>query len=199
MARKGISEIFEMVQNAPELQQKVAILRAFDNPVLRDVSKMAYDADLKWVVPETMLYTPCPFPYMENSLYKEFRKVYLFVEGGNPNLHPIKRQALFKNFLETLDPQDAELMMAVRNKKMPYNIPAEVFEAAWPGWMPVRVLPPSQAPVGGASLEVSHSSENTSVDLNNLSEIAKSKTIGADAGIIEVQKTKKPRKKKTDA
>ena len=60
--------------------------------ILRTVFRLAYDPIVKWALPEgTPPYKPCEFDN-EGALYGELRRMYLFMEGGNTNLTPLKRE-----------------------------------------------------------------------------------------------------------
>ena len=70
-------------------------------------------------------------------LYGLIRKLYLFVEGGNPNLKPARREYLFIEMLESIHPQEAELLLQVKDKKLKcrgltYNLVKETFPELLP-------------------------------------------------------------------
>ena len=44
---------------------------------------------------------------------------YLFVKGGNDNLNQLRRETMFVELLENIDPEDAKLLAAIKDKKMP--------------------------------------------------------------------------------
>jgi len=84
-------------------------------------------------------YKPCEFLDQEGRLYTEARKLYLFIEGGNPNLNKVKREMLFIQLIESLDQRDAELLIAIKDKMLPYkNITEKIVRAAFPDLLPVR-------------------------------------------------------------
>ena len=58
----------------------------------------------------------------------------MFVEGKDyDNIKPIKREMLFIEFIESLDPDDAKLILSIKNKKMPWkNISRHVAKKAFP-------------------------------------------------------------------
>jgi hypothetical protein len=45
----------------------------------------------------------------------------LFVEGGNPNLTNLRRETLFIQLLESVDPNDAKLLLAMKDKKSAFS------------------------------------------------------------------------------
>lgn len=136
--RLSISEILKKVSESKKFEERIDLLRQYDNTTLRGILQLCYDKNIKWHLPEG---TP---PYKENiylgqqgNLYKEMRKMYLFLEGGNTNLTKVKRESLFIQLLETLSPDDAKLLCSVKDKKMPYkNITVHLVNTAFPGLIP---------------------------------------------------------------
>jgi hypothetical protein len=60
--------------------------------------------------------------------------MYLFLEGGNDNLTPLRREQLFISFIESIDKEDAKLMLAAKDKKIPYKgINVKLVNTAFPG------------------------------------------------------------------
>ena len=106
-----------------------------DSPALRAILKYAYDPKVKFILPEgAPPYKQNQLPDLQSVLYSELRKLYLFVEGGNPNLKQTRREYLFIQLLENLDKEDAELIVAVKDKKIPYKgITAKLVKEAFPG------------------------------------------------------------------
>jgi len=138
MVTLGISEILTKADNAKTTDEKVEILRKHHSTVLIDVLRMPYDKKLKWLLPEGM--PPIKkneFVGQEGNLYAEWRRMYLFFEGGpksGPPMTQTKRESLFVQVLESLDTKDAELLCSIKDKKMPYKgITKAVVEKAFPG------------------------------------------------------------------
>lgn len=133
--RLGISEILRKANDAPDDASRVAILLQHDSPTLRNMLELALDPRVKWALPEgNPPFKPNDLVDQQHRLYTEMRKMYLFLEGGNPNLNQTRREYLFIELLETLDPEDAKLVLAAKDKKIPYsNITAKVVATAFPG------------------------------------------------------------------
>lgn len=120
--RLSISEILEKTQEFKTRKEKVAWLKYNDSPALRMIIKYAWDENIKFLLPKGPApYTPMPTNEGQGMLYHEARKLYLFVEGGNPNLKQIRREQLFVQLLESIDPKDAELVINVKDKTLPYK------------------------------------------------------------------------------
>jgi hypothetical protein len=134
----SISEILEKASKIENEQERVFFLRQNDSTTLRSVFQGAYDPRIVWALPEgDPPYKPNNLVDQQHRLYTETRKFYLFIEGGNPNLKPLRREQLFVEFLETIDPQDAKLVLSMKNKKLPYlNITSQFVRQVFPGLLP---------------------------------------------------------------
>jgi Family of unknown function (DUF6433) len=135
MSRKSISWILDFASKLPNEEEKIKCLQANNTNALLIILKIAYDPNVKWDLPEgDPPYNPCEFPNQENMLYQEARKLYLFLEGGNPDLHKIKRETMFINLLGSVEPSDAKLLLAIKNKKLPYpGLNSDIILKAFPG------------------------------------------------------------------
>jgi hypothetical protein len=130
--------IYEILQNASKLtkkEEKIQYLRNNYNPVLGNILKYTFDNQFIWDLPPgDPPYKPCEYPDSHGMLYTEARKLYLFLRGGNPNLTPFKRETLFINLLETVHPEDAKLLLSVKDKKLPYKgLTLNLIKEAYPG------------------------------------------------------------------
>ena len=133
----GIYEILDKVNEKTSRKDKVLELRKHDNnEVLKLVLKMSFDKNLRWILPEG------PPPYrpsidfdQQGMFYKEFRRLYLFIEDPrSAHLPPTKREKLFVDLLETLHPRDAEILVGMKEKKLPYKgITEKLVAESFPG------------------------------------------------------------------
>ena len=132
----GVAEILEKVSKIKKKEERIEELRKNgDNRALLTILQYALDPRIKWLLPEgTPPFKKNDFLDQESNLYSEVRRLYLFVEGGNPNLAPQKREMLFIGLLEMVAPADATLLCAAKDKKLPYKtITAEIVNEAFPG------------------------------------------------------------------
>lgn len=134
----GIAEFLEKASKLKKKEEKVAALRHNDSFVLRTILQGAFDPRIRWALPEgTPPYRPSELVDQENVLIHDARKLVHFVEGGNPGLHQIKRESLFVEMLETVAPADAELLLSIKEKKLPWKgINVEIVREAFPGLLP---------------------------------------------------------------
>ena len=131
----GISEILEKASKLRKKEDKIKFLRDNNSPSLRLVLQFALHPNVHVLLPEG------PAPYQRNDLadenfgmlYSEAKKLYLFCDGGNPNLSQTKREMLFIQMLETIHSKDADLLIAAKDKTLPYKgLNKQIVEEAFP-------------------------------------------------------------------
>jgi len=130
----GVAEILKKASEITDENQRIDWLRQNNSVALESMLRGAYDPKIVWLLPEgAPAYKVNDLVDQQNRLYTEARKLYLFIEGGNPNLKQLRREALFIELLETLDPEDAKLLLAVKEKHIPYpGVTKEVVTKAFP-------------------------------------------------------------------
>lgn len=132
----GVAEILEKVSKVKKKDERIEELRKhIDNRAMLQILQYALDPRIKWLLPEgTPPFKKNEYIDQETNLYSEVRRLYLFIEGGNPGLTPTKREMLFIGLLETVAPDDALLLCAAKDKKLPWKtISADVVNEAFPG------------------------------------------------------------------
>lgn len=131
----GYAEILKLVSEQKTEEAKIEMLRKHGSENLCTLINLAFDKNAPWDLPEgDPPYKPNPYPDQQNRLQSEFRRMYLFMKGGNPNLTKLRREVLFVEFLESIDPEDAKLILAVKANKLPYKgLPKSLFAKAWYG------------------------------------------------------------------
>lgn len=126
MPRVTFHDIFTKVEKAKTRQEKIDILRSHSSPALKAVLGYTYDPNVEWLLPEGKP----PFKALpEHSegdipLANEVRKFYLFVKGDTEtqrNLTQSKRETIFIQILETLDPSEVDIFIGMKDRKLPYK------------------------------------------------------------------------------
>lgn len=115
------SEIFEKVGKLKTKKEKVSYLQQNNTDALRMVIKSSFDPKIKWLLPDgSVPYVPndAPEGTEHNVLSYESRKLYHFIEGGNPTLTQNKRETMFVQLLEGLHEDEAEVLVAAKDKKL---------------------------------------------------------------------------------
>ena len=116
-----VHEIFTKINNAKDKSQKIAILKQFDNQAMRQLLKAAFDPKIKFDLPEgnpPYIKNEAPAGTEHTSLASEARKLYHFVVGGNNQITKLKKETMFIQMLEGLHGDDAEVLMAIKNKTL---------------------------------------------------------------------------------
>lgn len=131
----SLYKVLKICSEGKTTADRIRLLQENNSAPLQTILKYAFDPTIKFLLPTG------PAPYkateaidQEGRLLQELRRLYLFIEGGNPNLSKVKREMLFLQLLESIDPSDAELLVAVKDKKLPFkNINEKIVRQAFPG------------------------------------------------------------------
>lgn len=133
MLRKQVSQIFKEVVETQDRPGKIRVLRQNDHPAVRGYLKMVFDKNLKWELPPgAPPYKECKEVDVDHVLYHEFRRLYIFLKGGNPNLKANTREVHFVALLESLSPGDAKFLVdVVKDHKIPQGIDEGLLKEAY--------------------------------------------------------------------
>ena len=116
-----VSEIFTKINNAKDKPAKIAVLKKHDSVPLRQVLKGAFDPNIIWDLPEgtsPFNRNDAPAGTEHTTLYTEARRLWHFVKGADENLKQSKKEMMFIQLLEGLQEDDADLMIAVKEKSL---------------------------------------------------------------------------------
>lgn len=136
MTRKtSISKIINDCAALKTEAEKVQHLQQHYSTALTTVLQYGLDKRAVWALPEgDPPYKSSDLTFdNEGMLYSEARRLYLFLEGGNPNLTQFRREMLFIGLLESIHPDDAKIILLAKNKKMPKGITKKIVNLAFPG------------------------------------------------------------------
>jgi|TARA_B110000914_G_C15428742_1_gene430288 hypothetical protein len=113
------SEILSKLSKIKSKKDKVSHLQNYNDASLRMIIKSSFDPKIKWSLPEGEV------PYRKNdapegtehsNLAYEARKLFHYIEGGNPKLTQNKRESMFIQLLEALHPDEADILIAAKDK-----------------------------------------------------------------------------------
>ena len=116
-----ISEILDKVSKLKTKKEKVAWLKDQNTDGLRVVIKSSFDPKIKWLLPEgdvPFRRNDAPAGTEHTDLHMESRKLYHFIEGGNNIITQSKRENLFIQMLEGLHEDDADVLVAAKDKSL---------------------------------------------------------------------------------
>jgi len=117
-----ISEIFEQAAGIKTKPEKIAFLRRNTSLALRDIIKGGFDESVKFNIPDgapPYKKDDAPVGFQPSSLHAQTRKFKYFVKGGmGDRINPNRRETMFINILESVHPSEAELVIAMKDKKL---------------------------------------------------------------------------------
>lgn len=130
---KALSQLLKETSDQKTKKERIAYLKKNTNPALNKLLRYTYGKDMKFLLPEgSPPFKPSKFDE-PSALYQEVRRLYLFVEGGQQGLTQLRRESLFIQILEFVDKEDAELLISIKDKKLPYkNLNEDVVREALP-------------------------------------------------------------------
>jgi hypothetical protein len=134
-----IYEILEKAAAAPTRVEKIEVLKKYNSLALRDILRAAYDDFIEFNLPPGV-------PEYKASLSKEGMSptslqrqttmmTYFVKKGKGDTLMPVKRERMFLQVLEGIHPKDAEILIAVKEKKFAgkyKGITKALVQEVWP-------------------------------------------------------------------
>ncbi len=117
---KGFPTIFKEIDSAKSQKDKKELLLKYKTPALLEILKYSFHPEIKFLLPAgdppyNTVVDPSENP---TYLYGLIRKLYLFVEGGNDNLKPDRREYLFIELLESVHEEEVKLLLQIKDKKI---------------------------------------------------------------------------------
>lgn len=119
-------EILEGISKLKTRKEKITALQSKSGPTLKTILGHTFDPRVKWLLPEgDPPYNPVKDAAdIEGQFSAELRRLYLFIEGPTEvqrNLKQLRREQLFIELLESVDPKDAKLLLAMKDRKLPFK------------------------------------------------------------------------------
>ena len=114
-------EILDLVSKQRSRAKKVEVLKEYETDALKSILIWNFDESVISVLPAGEV------PYEKNdvpvgtdhtSLRKEWKNLFHFVKGGNYTLSPIRRETMFIQILEGLHPEESEILILIKDKKL---------------------------------------------------------------------------------
>ena len=116
-----ISEILRKVNNAKTKAEKTELLQKYNTQTLCSLFIWNFDETVKSMLPEGEVpFKPNPAPEGTDHilLQNEGKKLFYFVKGGADHIKQSKREEIFIGMLESLHPDEAEVLCLVKDKKL---------------------------------------------------------------------------------
>ena len=137
MPEVNVVETLEMVGKAKTREEKKQILLDRENFATKAILQLNYHPDVKWKIPKgAPPYTPSD-NQADASLHFEVKKLDYYVDPSPHNIPMLRRESMFVQLLERLDPKDAKLIIAMKDKKITYKgLSYKLVKDTWPELLP---------------------------------------------------------------
>ena len=129
----SLAEIVAEIEAAKTPTKQAELLKKFSSAALKCIVGYALDPKVKWLLPEG----DPSYKALEKAtdsegvLHRDYKKLlYLIDSSEGRNVSSIKRETLFIQLLESVVPDDAKLLLRIKNKDL--NISPKAVKMAWP-------------------------------------------------------------------
>jgi len=142
MPEFNVRETFEEIAKAKTREEKRKVLKKRENFATKALLQLNFHPAAKWLLPPgAPPYTPSVEGDMgSNSLHFEVKKLDYYTDPSPHSLDEIpmlRREAMFVGLLERLDPKDAVMMVAIKDKKLSYKgLTYKLVKDTWPDLLP---------------------------------------------------------------
>jgi len=131
-------EMFKKVNGTRKKADKINMLRnyAAENPSFWGLIRLSFDPIFEWLLPEgAPPYKPLAKEFdAQNVLKASSRYLKYFINSPDgQSLTDFKRETMFVELLEAVDPEDAQLLIEVKDNKLPFKtITLNLIKEAFP-------------------------------------------------------------------
>jgi len=133
---KLVYEVLEEYNKARTKADRVRILQQNETWALKDIIRGTMDTSVEFNLPGgTPPYVPNRPESTPSNLFKRHKSFINFVKGGpGDRLPKVKREKMFIGLLESIDPNDAKLVISMINKEKPVRqLTRPIVNEAYPG------------------------------------------------------------------
>ena len=139
MSIKPVPLIFKEVSEQKTHLQKVKHLKENRNDMVDLLLELAFSKDIRITLPEgSPEYQKTGEVELYNAtlLYANRRQIEMFINDNTAQIPELKREQLFIDLLENLDPAESQLLIEVKDKKLESysGITKKVIEKVYPDW-----------------------------------------------------------------
>jgi hypothetical protein len=132
-----MNEILDLVHEQETDEDKIKVLQEYANDALKTLLIWNFDESIISLLPSGEVpYQPneSPLGVDHSSLRRDYKNLYNFVKGGNDSLSKIRRETIFIQILESLHPNEADVLILVKDKNLEdkYDISLDIVQKAYP-------------------------------------------------------------------
>jgi hypothetical protein len=130
----SLSELITKAGNLKTDKEKIDWLKKNESLPLRTILKFTYNENIQFLLPnEAPKWKKNGLVGIEAMLYKEIKRLAIFIKGGGyDHLNQIRREQLFISLLESIDDKDAELVASMITKKDFPGLPKKLVIQTFP-------------------------------------------------------------------
>lgn len=159
MKTLSIADIVDLLRDAKSKNQRAKLLKTHDCPALRGILRMNLDTTLVMALPDG---AP-PYKSAEDegfegtSLKATYKQWYLFVQELSPQVKQYKREQIFIDMLESLNPKEAEILIAAKDRKLDLGVTKKLVNEVFPNLIRSEVKANGKKESTSKNADTSHS------------------------------------------
>ena len=139
MSVKPVPLIFKELSEQKTHLQKVKYLKENRNDMVDLLLELTFSREIRITLPEgapEYQKTGEVELYNATLLYANRRQIEMFINNNTAQIPELKREQLFIDLLENLDPAESQLLIEVKDKKLESypGITKKVIEKVYPNW-----------------------------------------------------------------
>lgn len=132
-----IHEVLDKTGKTVKKADKVQFLKQNDSFALRSVLQATYHPNIKLDLPEgDPPYTANAPHSAPSDLSRQARRFSYFAPPKSTQMNPVKRESMFIQLLEAIHPEDAKVVLQMKDKKPFKGISSAVVKEAFPNILP---------------------------------------------------------------
>ena len=139
----SVAEILSEASKLKSKKDKIELLSRYKNRKdMEHIIKGAYHPAIEWLIPNGPLptniqFSDVPAPDLaDNRLIQAYRQFKYLVKGGG-DVKQSKREDIYLNIIRSVHKSEAELLMSVVDKKLPYKgLTKALMREVFPDWLP---------------------------------------------------------------
>lgn len=132
-----VFEVLQKVAAAKKKAEKIELLKKHESAALRTVLQGCYHPNIKLSLPEgDPPYEPCQEHNAPSNLHRKWKDLGRFTPSGIERLGQIKAERFFIQLLESVHPEDAKIVLQMKDKKPFKGLTSAVVQEAYPNLIP---------------------------------------------------------------
>jgi len=146
MTTLSVSDVLLRTHKKPSREERIAYLQHHSNPTLKKILGYCFDPRVEFDLPEGDLPEDAvkfasKREDLQGALYNRSRMLDSVLKTPTNKIKQAERERIFIQLLEGIDPDDAELIISIKDKKLPKKyarvtkaLVADAFPGISKGW-----------------------------------------------------------------